>query len=132
MRATGKVQGRKGFAALLDRAGPRSFASLRERPVTFAGSFVALCLGVAMLTMSALVLLSGGSGVPDRFAGTPIVVRSSQGAAGGGVFLEKQPFSPERTGELTRELSALPGVSRAIPDHSFYAQALIDGRPAGE
>ncbi|WP_327351973.1 FtsX-like permease family protein [Streptomyces sp. NBC_01304] len=128
----GPIRGSKRLAAFLDRVGPRSFASLRERPVTFAGSFVALCLGVAILTMSALVLLSGGSGVPERFAGTPLVVQSGQGSAGSGVFLEKYPFSPERADELKRELAALPGVSRAIPDHAFYAQALIDGKPAGE
>ncbi|KAK1180683.1 ABC transporter permease [Streptomyces sp. NBS 14/10] len=105
-------------------------ATVRARRTAFAGSFTALCLGVAVLTMSALILLSGDGGVPGRYAGAPVLVRSAQGGTGpDGVFLERAPWSARQTEELTRALAAVPGVRRAVPDRSFYAQAVADGEP---
>ncbi|MGY0059890.1 ABC transporter permease [Streptomyces sp. LZ34] len=106
-------------------------ATVRARRTAFAGSFTALCLGVAVLTMSALILLSGDGGVPGRYAGAPVLVRSAQGGTGpDGVFLERAPWSARQTRELTRALAAVPGVRRAVPDRSFYAQAVVGGDPA--
>ncbi|MFD8933743.1 ABC transporter permease, partial [Streptomyces sp. NPDC059578] len=105
-------------------------ASLRERRSTFVGAFVALCLGAALFTMSALILLSGGAGVPERYAAAPVVVHS--GAADPATFLEAAPFAPADTERLARRLGALPGVRAAVPDRSFAAQALDGGRPVGE
>ncbi|MFK4270177.1 FtsX-like permease family protein [Streptomyces milbemycinicus] len=105
-------------------------ATVRARRTAFAGSFTALCLGVAVLTMSALILLSGDGGVPGRYAGAPVLVRSAQGSTGpDGMFLERAPWSAREARELTRELAAVPGVRRAVPDRSFYAQAVADGDP---
>ncbi|MFI1334096.1 FtsX-like permease family protein [Streptomyces sp. NPDC020845] len=105
-------------------------ATVQARRTAFAGSFTALCLGVAVLTMSALILLSGDGGVPGRYAGAPVLVRSAQGGTGpDGVFLERAPWSARQTKELTRALAAVPGVRRAVPDRSFYAQAVADGDP---
>nr|WP_202512965.1 FtsX-like permease family protein [Streptomyces sp. SID3343] len=100
-------------------------AGLRERGTALAGSLVALSVGAAILTASVLVLLTGGSGVPARYAGTPVLVHSSQGAVADGEFAEPAPWSPERTAELTRALAALPGVRTAVADRSFYAQDLL-------
>ncbi|MFI0734334.1 FtsX-like permease family protein [Streptomyces sp. NPDC021225] len=109
-----------------------ALATVRARRTAFAGSFAALCLGVAVLTMSALILLSGNGGVPGRYAGAPVLVRSAQGGTGpDGVFLERAPWSAHRTKELTRALDALPGVRRAVPDRSFSAQAVSGGAPVG-
>ncbi|MEU5107893.1 MULTISPECIES: hypothetical protein [unclassified Streptomyces] len=109
-----------------------ALATVRARRTAFAGSFAALCLGVAVLTMSALILLSGDGGVPGRYAGAPVLVRSAQGGTGpDGVFLERAPWSAHRTKELTRALDALPGVRRAVPDRSFSAQAVSGGAPVG-
>ncbi|MGO4757707.1 hypothetical protein AB4212_55450, partial [Streptomyces sp. 2MCAF27] len=106
-------------------------ATVRARRTAFAGSFTALLLGVAVLTMSALILLSGDGGVPGRYAGAPVLVRSAQGGTGpDGVFLERAPWPAQQTKELTRALTAVPGVRRAVPDRSFYAQAVADGGPA--
>ncbi|MFF0739865.1 FtsX-like permease family protein [Streptomyces sp. NPDC004111] len=110
-----------------------ALAAVRARTTAFAGSFVALALGVAILCASALILLSGGSGVPDRYAGGPVLVQAPRGPAGNGTFLDRAPWSPQRTEQLTRTLAALPGVRRAVPDRSFPAQALrADGTPADE
>jgi putative ABC transport system permease protein len=118
-----------------DRSPALSFAlaAVRERRTAFAGSFVALCLGVAILCASALILLSGGSGVPGRYAASPVLVQAPKGTAAGTTFLERAPWSPERTERLTRALAALPGVRQAVADRSFPAQAVReDGRPADE
>ncbi|MFI5805233.1 FtsX-like permease family protein [Streptomyces sp. NPDC051561] len=114
---------------------PLSFAlaAVRERRTAFAGSLVALSLGVAILCASVLILLSGGSGVPDRYAGSPVLVQAPKAASAEGAFVDRPPWSPERTRELTRTLGALPGVRQAVPDRAFAAQAVReDGRPLDE
>ncbi|MBR8642769.1 hypothetical protein KEF29_34315 [Streptomyces tuirus] len=100
-----------------------SLATARERWTSFLGSFVAVALGVAVVTMSALVLLSDGTGVPRRLAGAPVLVQSPAGEQTGGVFTENPPWAPERAEELRSELGRLPGVDTAVADRSFYAQA---------
>ncbi|MEU3599029.1 ABC transporter permease [Streptomyces sp. NPDC006798] len=105
-------------------------APLRERRTAFAGAFTALAVGAALLTASALILLSGGSGIPDRFTGTPVLVHS--GPHDPLTFDEAAPFAPRTTERLVRELGALPGVRAAVPDRPFPAQALRAGQPVGE
>ncbi|MEU5974573.1 FtsX-like permease family protein [Streptomyces sp. NPDC047315] len=107
-----------------------SLAFLRERRSAFVGSFTALCLGAAVLAMSALVLLSGGSGVPERYAGTPVLVQS--GPLDQATFHEAAPFAPAAVRRLTSDLAGLPGVHAAVPDRSFYAQAVDGPRPLDE
>ncbi|MEV5610776.1 FtsX-like permease family protein [Streptomyces sp. NPDC052225] len=108
-----------------------ALAMLRERRTALIGSLLALCLGAALLTTAALTLLTGATSVPGRYAGTDLFVRTTQGADHSGQFLERAPFPPERERQLERRLEALPGVRDAVPDRSFAAQALVDGRPAG-
>ncbi|WP_030899725.1 ABC transporter permease [Streptomyces sp. NRRL S-474] len=103
-----------------------SLATARERWTSFLGSFGAVALGVAVVTMSALVLLSDGTGVPRRLAGAPVLVQSPAGERTGGVFTENPPWAPERAEELRRALARLPGVDAAVADRSFYAQ--VPGR----
>ncbi|MFJ4567777.1 ABC transporter permease [Streptomyces caelestis] len=52
--------------------------TLRARWATFTGSFVALCLGVALLTVTGLALASSATApqrAPERFAAAPVVVK---------------------------------------------------------
>ncbi|MEW2614862.1 ABC transporter permease [Streptomyces sp. NPDC047880] len=52
--------------------------TLRARWATFTGSFVALCLGVALLTVMGLALastLTAPERAPERFAAAPVVVK---------------------------------------------------------
>ncbi|ONK13779.1 ABC transporter permease [Streptomyces sp. MP131-18] len=107
-------------------------AAVRDRWVSFLGSFVAVALGVAVVTVSGLVLLSGGTGVPERLAGAPVLVRSAVGEQVGGTFREDPPWAPERAEELRRELAGLPGVAAAVADRSFYAQAVGTEQRKGE
>ncbi|MEU1318693.1 ABC transporter permease [Streptomyces tibetensis] len=109
-----------------------SLATARERWTSFLGSFVAVVLGVAVLTMSALVLLSDGPQVPRRLAGAPVLVQSPAGEPTGGVFTQNPPWAPERAERLRRELGRLPGVEAAVADRSFYAQAAGTDQRVGE
>ncbi|MFF7247226.1 ABC transporter permease [Embleya sp. NPDC008237] len=108
-----------------------TLATLRERGIAVLGSLLALVVGTAILTASALILLTGDTPVPERYAGTPVLLQSTHGAQRDGAFAEPAPWSPERTARLVRELAAIPGVRAVVADRSFYAQALSDGRPVG-
>ncbi|GII04575.1 FtsX-like permease family protein [Planobispora takensis] len=101
----------------------------RGRWSGFAGAFVTLCLGVALISMTALVHVSASPRVPDRYAGAGVLVRTPVVEQVEGFFLEDRPWSPETVAELTGRLSAIPGVTAAVPDRSFYAQAVVGGRP---
>ncbi|MFJ8740394.1 FtsX-like permease family protein [Embleya sp. NPDC127516] len=108
-----------------------TLATLRERGTALLGSLLALVLGIAILTASALIQLTGGTPVPERYAGTPVLLHSAHGTDRDGEFAEPVPWSPERTGQLVRELAAIPGVREVVADRPFYAQAVSGGRPVG-
>ncbi|MFE6640476.1 ABC transporter permease [Streptomyces tendae] len=109
-----------------------SLASIRQRWVSFVGTFTALCLGVTILCMTALVLASATPEAPKRYAGTEVLVQSPGADQSDGTFTENLPWSPERTDELVGELGSVPGVAAAVPDRSFYAQAVIGGKPVDD
>ncbi|GLX93678.1 ABC transporter permease [Herbidospora sp. NBRC 101105] len=107
-----------------------SFATVRERWQSFAGGFVVLSLGMALVSMSVLALASAGPRVPDRLAGTPVFVSAPRLDRADGSFAPDRPWSPETVASLVEGLSAIPGVAQAVPDRAFYAQPVIGGRPA--
>ncbi|WP_199565388.1 FtsX-like permease family protein [Spongiactinospora rosea] len=107
-----------------------SLASVRERWTAFTGGFVALCLGVAMVSMTGLALLSAGPEVPGRLAAAQVLVSVPMIDRPDGNFTPDRPWSPAAVTELRERLGALPGVALAVPDRSFYAQPVIGGRPA--
>ncbi|WP_162467235.1 hypothetical protein [Streptomyces cavernae] len=92
---------------------------------------MAVALGVAVVTMSALVLLSDGTRVPERLAGAPVLVQSPAGR-GRRVFAQNPPWAPERAEELRRKLAELPGGATAVADRPFYAQAAGSDQREGE
>ncbi|MFG2076151.1 FtsX-like permease family protein [Nonomuraea maritima] len=107
-----------------------AFATLRERWPSFAGGFAVLFLGMAMVSTSFLALTSSGAEVPDRLAGAPVFVSVPVLERDDGNFAPDRPWSPETVAALEERLGAIPGVARAVPDRTFYAQPVIDGRPA--
>ncbi|XVQ84155.1 ABC transporter permease [Microbispora siamensis] len=104
---------------------------LRNRWTGLAGTFVALCLGAAVLTASALLLTSAGPRVPARYAAAPLLVRTPGVPGDENAFAENRPWSPETAEALVRALTSVPGVAAAVPDRAFYTQAVVRGRPAG-
>ncbi|GAB3134548.1 ABC transporter permease [Microbispora hainanensis] len=108
-----------------------SLPLLRGRWTGLAGTFVALCLGAAVLTASALLLTSAGPRVPARYAAAPLLVHAPGMPGDDNGFAENRPWSPETVESLVRALTAVPGVAAAVPDRAFYAQAVVGGRPGG-
>src|ERR1700754_3572038 len=109
-----------------------SWSTVRERWATFVGSFVALTLGVAVLTATLVVFESAQPKVPERLAGAPVVLQSPAGKEDYDALVEYVPWPAERAEQLAGALRTIPGVTAAVPDRSFYAQLLRDGRPVGD
>ncbi|PPK71266.1 ABC transporter permease [Actinokineospora auranticolor] len=108
-----------------------SVRTLRHRWVSLVGTFVALGLGVAILAMSGLVMSSARAKVPERYSGAAVLVASPEVSQEDNAFTPSRPWSTEVGGDLVDRVSSVPGVARAVEDRSFYAQAVIDGRPVG-
>ncbi|GIH20567.1 FtsX-like permease family protein [Rugosimonospora africana] len=106
-----------------------SLATVRQRWASFLGTFIALALGVTILSMITLVLTSAQPEVPKRYAGARVLVQSPGVDQSDGLFTANRPWTQQRAAELVQRLDAIPGVSKAVPDLSFYAQAVIDGKP---
>ncbi len=94
------------------------------------GALVPVLLGTAIVTASLLLFASGTPRVPDRFAGTAVVVRSPEVSTPAIPFPEPRPWSGPEAAELVRQLAAVDGVTAVVPDHTFYAQPVLDGRAA--
>ncbi|MCG5212637.1 FtsX-like permease family protein [Streptosporangium soli] len=109
-----------------------SLAILRERWSGFAGTFVALCLGVAILSATALAYLSAQPLVPVRLAGAAVLVQVPAAVREDGNFTPDRPWMQETAASLAGRLAAIPGVAAAVPDLAFYAQPVIDGEPIGD
>ncbi|MFI1577848.1 FtsX-like permease family protein [Embleya sp. NPDC020630] len=113
--------------------------SVRFRPASFAGSFVALVFAAMLVSMCGVLLESGvrAHSTPERYADTPVLVTgpakvSKQLGKGEGKYTESAPL-PERTridAGLAGRIAAVPGVRGVIPDVTFPAQtgrAVVDG-----
>lgn len=105
--------------------------TLRTRWVTFAGSFVALSLGVALIAVMGLALASSvdapGRG-PERFAAAPVVVRGQD-------TLTVPTLDGDRTRRLAQPravpaeaVAKLRGLGTVVEDRSFAVTA--EGGPA--
>ncbi|MEV6004436.1 FtsX-like permease family protein [Streptomyces griseomycini] len=100
--------------------------TLRTRRVTFAGSFVALALGVALLAVMGLVLASSLDAPerrPERFAAAPVVVKGQD------TLRVPTPIG-DRTQKLARPravpaatVAELERLGAVVPDRSFAVRA---------
>ncbi|WP_055587617.1 ABC transporter permease [Streptacidiphilus griseoplanus] len=109
-----------------------ALATLRTRWTVFAGSFVALSLGVALLTAMGLALASTGDAPerqPQRFAAAPVVVRGADTLrvpTPAGVRVQRlvHPRAvPART------FAALRRLGTVVEDRSFAVR--VPGGPGG-
>ncbi len=94
-----------------------------------ASAFVAVAIGVSLVAAATLLLASGRSQVPNRLARAAVVVQSPEAGAAADSFVPTRPWSATVTATLVTRLAALPGVTAAVPDRTFYAQPLVDDRP---
>ncbi|MFF5296407.1 ABC transporter permease [Paractinoplanes globisporus] len=105
---------------------------VRHRFASFAGTFVAITLGVAVVAGAATLYLSSRPEAPERYSASPVLVRSpSVGENDYGEPEYESWTATEATGLATR-LAKLPGVTAAAADPMFYVQRLIDGRATGD
>ncbi|MFI7661091.1 ABC transporter permease [Micromonospora parva] len=95
-----------------------------------ASAFVAVAIGVTLVAAATLLLASGRPQVPDRLARAAVVVRSPEAGASADQFVPTRPWSATAAAGLVGRLSGLPDVVAAVPDRTFYAQPLVDGRPS--
>ncbi|MDT0447581.1 FtsX-like permease family protein [Streptomyces hesseae] len=107
-------------------------ASVRFRPASFVGGFVALLLGATVLTACGLLLQTGITAEvePVRYAHAPVVVAGdpfvrTQHVKHGKEKEEESVALPERgrvDSALVGRIAARPGVAAAVPDLSFPVQ----------
>ncbi|GAA4306155.1 ABC transporter permease [Streptomyces venetus] len=105
--------------------------TLRTRWVTFTGSFVALALGVALLTVTGLALASSAAApqrAPERFAAAPVVVKGPD-------TLRVPTPTGDREARLAHPrpvpaaaVARLKELGRVVEDRSFAVRA--EGGPA--
>ncbi|MET8263933.1 ABC transporter permease [Micromonospora arida] len=95
-----------------------------------ASAFVAVAIGVTLVAAATLLLASGRPQVPDRLARAAVVVQSPEAGASADEFVPTRPWSATTAAELAGRLAGLPDVVAAVPDRTFYAQPLVDGRPS--
>ncbi|RZT82871.1 putative ABC transport system permease protein [Micromonospora violae] len=95
-----------------------------------ASAFVAVAIGVMLVAAATLLLASGRPQVPDRLTRAAVVVQSPEAGASADEFVPTRPWSASAAAEYVGRLAALPDVVAAVPDRTFYAQPLVDGRPA--
>ncbi|MFF3951419.1 FtsX-like permease family protein [Streptomyces sp. NPDC001902] len=100
--------------------------TLRTRWVTFAGSFVALSLGVALLAVMGLVLASSQDAPvrgPERFAAAPVVVRGQDTLRVATPRGERtQPLAQPRAVPAAT-LAGLRRLGTVVEDRSFPVRA---------
>jgi len=94
-----------------------------------AGAFVAVAIGVALVAMATLLLAAGRPQIPDRLAGAAVIVQSPGAHTPVDPFPPTRPWSARDADALATRLAAVPGVTVAVPDRTFYMQAIVNGRP---
>ncbi|MEU4236716.1 ABC transporter permease [Actinoplanes sp. NPDC026619] len=105
---------------------------VRHRFAGFAGTFVAIALGVAVVAGSTTIYLSSRPEAPERYAASPVLVHSPSVGKNSYGEPEYASWTSAEAAQLTARLAALPGVTAAAADPVFYVQRVTGGRPAGD
>jgi putative ABC transport system permease protein len=107
-----------------------AWAMVRHRFASFAGTFVAIFLGVAVVAGSATLYLSSQPQAPARYDRSPVLVTPPDAETGD--TRDQQAWTAEEAAALAARLGSLPGVTAAVPDPWFYVQRLEAGRATGD
>ncbi|MEU4623731.1 ABC transporter permease [Actinoplanes sp. NPDC023801] len=107
-----------------------AWAMVRHRFASFAGTFVAVFLGVAVVAGSATLYLSSQPQAPARYDRAPVLVTPPD--ADTGDTRDQQAWTSEEASALATRLGGVPGVTAAVPDPWFYVQRLEAGRATGD
>ncbi|NEB11170.1 ABC transporter permease [Streptomyces coelicoflavus] len=104
-------------------------ANVRERWSGFLGAFVAVLVGVALITTTLVIYDSARAKVQPRYAGTTALALPPQAVDADGSPEDRMPWSASEAEPLVSGLEKIPGVADAVVDRSFYAQAIRNGEP---
>jgi putative ABC transport system permease protein len=106
--------------------------TVRHRFSRFAGTFVAIMLGGALVAGAVTLWLSSRPTAPARYASSPVLVQSSSVGDNEYGTPELRTWTSAEATSLTERLAALPGVAAAAADPVFYAQRVVGGRATGD
>ncbi|MGY0492038.1 ABC transporter permease [Streptomyces sp. WG-D5] len=104
-------------------------ANVRERWSGFLGAFVAVLVGVALITTTLVIYDSAKAEVQPRYEGTAALALPEQAVEADGSPEDRMPWSESEAEPLVAGLAKVPGVADAVVDRSFYAQAIKAGKP---
>ncbi|MEU2118493.1 FtsX-like permease family protein [Streptomyces sp. NPDC016459] len=104
-------------------------ANVRERWSSFLGAFLAVMVGVALITTTLVIHDSSRPTVQDRYAGTAALALPERALDREGSPEDRMPWSQAEAAPIRAELHAVPGVASVVVDRSFYAQALKGDEP---
>ncbi|MEU6846581.1 ABC transporter permease [Streptomyces sp. NPDC046716] len=107
-------------------------ANVRDRWSAFLGAFAAVLVGVALITTTLVIYDSSRPGVQARYAGAAVLALPERAVDTDGSPEDVVPWGPAEAGRLRAALAEVPGVTRAVLDRSFYAQAMVDDRPVAD
>ncbi|MET9916922.1 ABC transporter permease [Streptomyces sp. NPDC006435] len=107
-------------------------ANVRERWSGFLGAFLAVLVGVALITTTLVIHDSSRPTVQDRYTGAAAIALPEQALDAEGSPEDRMPWSRAEAAPIRAELGAVPGVAAVVVDRSFYAQAVRDGEPVAD
>jgi putative ABC transport system permease protein len=105
---------------------------VRYRFAGFAGTFLAVFLGVAVITVGTTLWVSARPELPHVYANADILVRAPAVADNTDGDPEYRPWTAADVADLTGRLAAVPGVAAAAADRPLYVQRVVGGRPVGD
>ncbi len=109
-----------------------AWLTVRHRFAGFAGTFVAIALGVAVIAGAGTLWASSRPQAPARYDHSPVLVQPPEIGVNEYGAVEHRPWSDAEALALAARLAAIPGVAAAVPDPAFYVQRLIGGRATGD
>jgi len=105
---------------------------VRHRFAAFAGTFIAIALGVAVVAGATSLWASSRPETPRRLSAAPVLVHSPTVGTNEDGYPEYRSWTTAEAAGLARRLAALPGVTAAVADPAFYVQRVVGGRPTGD
>ncbi|NEB80834.1 ABC transporter permease [Streptomyces sp. SID14478] len=107
-------------------------ANVRTRWSSLLGTFVAVLVGVALITTTLVIYDSAKPEVQPRYAGTAALALPRQAVDADGSPEDRMPWGSSEAEPLVSGLDQVPGVAHAVVDRSFYAQAIENGKPVSD
>ncbi len=99
-----------------------AWAMVRHRFASFAGTFVAITLGVAVVAGSVTLYLSSRPQPPERYRASPVAVQAPSVGTNDFGEPEIRSWTPAELTEVATKLRQDERITSAIPDPYFYVQ----------